>query len=484
MRSRRSAQALVLAAALPAALIAGAPARTAPVSGSWGTAQQIPGLAALNVGGAAQVWSLSCPSTGNCSAAGLYVGRAQRVGIFVASQHNGRWGRAEQLPGTAALNVGNYASLNYVSCARPGHCSAAGNYGGRGGSLGAYVDSEHNGRWERAERVPGITARGSGVTELNSLSCGSVGNCSAGGSYAERSGRTEAFVVTQRNGRWGHAEEVPGTAALNTGGLAEINSVSCRSAGNCTAGGDYSTPGNVNVMPTRAFVVSQQNGRWGRAELLPGLTALDTGRQSQVTSVSCSSPGNCAAAGYYTTRSYNSLAFVVSERHGRWGKALEVPGIAALSKAGFAVIDSVSCATASSCAAGGHYAVDVGGLITDRAFAVAEQNGTWGRAEQVPGLAALGNGKGSVLWSVSCAGAGHCSGGGQYTFGQHGSIRFRAYVVSQSRGAWGEAGQVPGLRGESADVRSVSCAPAGRCTAGGYYVRSGRSQAFVVSQTG
>jgi hypothetical protein len=482
MRSRRTAQALVLAAVLPAALIAGAPVAAA-VAGSWGRAEQIPGLAALNAGGSAQVSSLSCPSTGNCSATGLYEGHAGSVGIFVASQHQGRWGRAEELPGTAALNVGNYASLNYVSCARPGYCSAAGNYGGRGDSLGVYVDSERNGRWNKAERVPGITARVSGVTELNSLSCGSAGNCSAGGSYAERSGRTEAFVVSERTGRWGDAEEVPGTAALNTGGLAEINSVSCRSAGNCTAGGDYSMPGNVNVMPTRAFVVSQKNGRWGRAELLPGLTALDTGRQSRVISVSCSSAGNCAAAGYYTTRSYNSLAFVVSQRHGRWGKAREVPGIAALSKAGFAVIDSVSCATASSCGAGGHYAVDVHGLITDRAFAVAEQNGTWGRAEQVPGLAALGNGKGSVLWSVSCAGAGRCSGGGQYTAGQHGSLRFRAYVVSQSRGAWGEAGQVPGLRGESADVRSVSCVPAGRCTAGGYYVRSGRTQAFVVSQT-
>jgi hypothetical protein len=39
--------------------------------------------------------------------------------------------------------------------------------------------------------------------------------------------------------RWGSAQEVPGTAALNTGGNAEINSVSCASAGNCTAGGSY-----------------------------------------------------------------------------------------------------------------------------------------------------------------------------------------------------------------------------------------------------
>jgi len=33
---------------------------------------------------------------------------------------------------------------------------------------------------------------------------------------------------------------VPGTAGLNAGGNAQVNSVSCGSAGNCSAGGFYS----------------------------------------------------------------------------------------------------------------------------------------------------------------------------------------------------------------------------------------------------
>ena len=40
-------------------------------------------------------------------------------------------------------------------------------------------------------------------------------------------------------GSWGQAVEVPGLAALNTGGQANVNSVSCASAGNCAAGGYY-----------------------------------------------------------------------------------------------------------------------------------------------------------------------------------------------------------------------------------------------------
>ncbi len=53
----------------------------------------------------------------------------------------------------------------------------------------------------------------------------------------------------------------------------------------------------------------------------------------------------------------------------------------------------------------------------------------------------------------------------------------------------GQAIEVPGLRALNKDgdvgVGSVSCAPAGSCSAGGSYTgRRGRSQGFVVSQTG
>ena len=38
---------------------------------------------------------------------------------------------------------------------------------------------------------------------------------------------------------WGRAVEVPGLGSLNKGGNAGVNSVSCASPGNCTAGGSY-----------------------------------------------------------------------------------------------------------------------------------------------------------------------------------------------------------------------------------------------------
>jgi hypothetical protein len=77
------------------------------------------------------------------------------------------------------------------------------------------------------------------VAQANSVSCHSAGNCAAGGDYTDGSGHRQAFVASEVNGTWHTAIEVPGTAALNTGGFAVNNSVSCGAAGNCAAGGLY-----------------------------------------------------------------------------------------------------------------------------------------------------------------------------------------------------------------------------------------------------
>lgn len=60
-------------------------------------------------------------------------------------------------------------------------------------------------------------------------------------------------------------------------------------------------------------------------------------------------------------------------------------------------------------------------------------------------------------------------------------------MVNEVRGAWRTAQEVPGTAalnaGGNAATASVSCAPAGNCSADGSYVDSSkRQEAFVVSQ--
>jgi hypothetical protein len=95
-------------------------------------------------------------------------------------------------------------------------------------------------------------------------------------------------------------------------------------------------------------------GLWGTAIKVPGLGALNTGGDAAV-AVSCASAGNCAAGGHYKDRHGHGQGFVAVERNGRWGTAIEVPGLGALNKDGDANVFSVSCAPAGNCAAGGIY---------------------------------------------------------------------------------------------------------------------------------
>ena len=204
------------------------------------------------------------------------------------------------------------------------------------------------GSWGRAIGVPGLAALGRGNAEVYSVSCGSAGNCAAGRDYAVRGSR-QGFVASQKNGRWGRAVGVPGLAALNKGGHAHVSSVSCGSAGSCAAGGDYQDRRGFS----QGFVAAGRSGAWDKAIEVPGLGALNTDLNAFVSSVSCAPAGSCAAGGGYRDRR-GFQGFVAVGRDGRWGKAIAVPGLAALNNGDAAVL-SVSCAPAGTCAAGGDY---------------------------------------------------------------------------------------------------------------------------------
>jgi hypothetical protein len=297
-----------------------------------GDAQEVPGTATLNVGGHAQVYSVSCASAGNCAAGGYY--ESNNGGqAFVSNETDGTWGDAEQIQATGELNALTTFIIS-VSCASAGDCVAGGEYT-TDFSDQALVVAETNRTWGAAEEVPGTSSlNADGDARIESVSCASVGNCSAGGYYRDGSEAFQAFVVSETSGTWGDAEEVPGSATFNSGG-AEVVSVSCSSAGDCAAGGYYESNNGEEV-----FVVNETNGTWGEAEEVPGTATLNAGGEASISSVSCASAGNCAAGGYYTDSSGDEQSFVVNETSGAWGHAEEVPGSAALNGGGLAGVNS------------------------------------------------------------------------------------------------------------------------------------------------
>jgi hypothetical protein len=473
------------AMAQPAAVVVAASA--AP---DWSSVQQLPGLNALDVGKSADAEGLSCPAAGYCALGGSYTDGSRQTQAFVTGETDGTWGSAIEVPGTAALNQGGAATVTSVSCAGPGDCAVGGRYapggtaaGGQGRASEAFVASEWNGTWGDAVEVPGTARLNAGYSAgVSAVSCWSPGNCAAAGVYSPgadgRDAYTQAFVVTEEDGVWGTARELPGLAALSTARQATVGALSCAPAagsggavgaggrGYCAVGGQYGTSSG-----TQAYVADLSGGTWQSAREYPGTAALNTGDGAAISSVSCPAAGGCGIAGSVMTTgpggTESGAAFVAGQASGTWS----TPHIVRGAESG----NVISCGSPGDCAAGGTGDPDG----TSAAFVLTEENGTWGAPQAVPGLARLDTGNDAGVEAVSCPSAGNCGAGGTYADTRAGTSD-QAFVVTDTDGTWSAAWQaLPGSGTDDAQAGLMSCVSPLTCTAAGFDDNGG--DVFVVS---
>jgi len=320
---------------------------SAEVNGRWHAAEQLPGITALDGPRGATLTSASCPAAGDCLVGGFYRDAAGHQQAFVSSQAGGTWGTPAELTGTGALNKGGFASVTRVSCASPGNCAAVGTYSAAKPHVLSFVATEVNGTWQPAISVPGLATLDARDAQLNSVSCGSPGNCAAVGSFNEQA----PFAVSEVDGTWQNAVQLQSPAGALPEGQAIT--VACASGGQCAAGGFFYTSDTGH---TQAFVATASNGSWAREEQVPGIARLGTG--AETFSLSCSAPGDCAAGGFYRGPGPVHLqAFVVSEVNQTWGQAQEVPGTGRLNqnRTGAGQTSVVSCPAPGRCALAGFY---------------------------------------------------------------------------------------------------------------------------------
>lgn len=428
----------------------------------WGTVRRVPGLAALEAGGSAGLDTVSCWRAGACTAGGSYLDAGKHSQAFVVTENDGHWGKAEQVPGTAALNLGGDAMVSLISCASDGDCAAGGSYADHNGHRQVFVAEARDGRWGRAEEMPGTGRLNvGGDAAVLALSCTRGGNCSAGGYYQGYNppGTGDnffvAYLATATSGRWGKAIEVPGLAAVLPAQFPEAMTVamSCSAAGDCSAGGFYYTYSAAGAF-SHAFVVTRASGRWGRIRRPKG---------ASVNGMSCIRPGNCVAAG---------SGFVLTQHHGTWGTPVPAP----------ADVNSVSCRSPGSCTAGGDLGFDGGGY-PNGAFVMSERSGRWRKPLDLPGPGQRG-----IISAVSCGSAGNCGAAGSYFTGSYdddGDPLYGGFVAGERNGRWAAPQLPPGLPalnpGGVSTVSSVSCPVAWTCAAVGSYTdSSGNSQAFLL----
>ena len=418
-------------------------------NGTWGKAATIPGLSALPGGEQfAVLTQVSCSSKGNCGAGGLYQQKGDQETApaqgFVVTEKHGVWGKAKAVAGLAALNVGGRASVKLISCRSTGNCTAAGVYapvveGEDDSTTDAFVVSEKNGTWGKAEQVPGLVALDNGISSAKALSCVTPGNCTLTGGYDAGTAPHHVaapFVATQTNGIWGTATTFPGIEKAGTN-FASIDTLFCRSSGDCVGTGTYNSSDNV----VHVFAINETSGTWGAAKVIPGFATLPGGGASVVTDayLTCPSAGDCSLGGNYGGKSGGLQDFVVAERGGKWGPAQALPGTVALNTGNVAVLAGLACPAPGDCVAAGGYVVQTKHHIIPVAFVTAEKNGKWGKPEVLPGSAAL---SADVIPQVlACNGVGNCSLAGLYS-----NKHNEPLVATEKNGVWGKAGTLPGVK--------------------------------------
>jgi hypothetical protein len=453
-------------------------APNAGATGAWGSAVEAPATAGLNAGGDALVLAQSCGASGNCGAIGYYEDASGNYSAFVENEVGGEWGATQEVPGLAALNIGgDVGGIMAISCSGLGSCSAGGAYTDGAGNLQSFVVNEANGTWSNAEEVPGFsslngTGPGSG---LFTISCSSPGNCGAGGAYVDMNNYLQAYVENEVNGSWQTAIEVPGTNSLNYGNKAALTAIQCNVSGACSATGTYQT----SQSNSGTFVVNEAGGTWQSASALPqsGLTNITSGIVP--IALSCTSVGNCSMGGAYGVSATQSSSFVANEIGGTWQSAAAVQnlGQAQVASASTTVL-ALSCSTNGNCSATG---IISGSANTAQVFVVSEVDGTWQGALGVPSLIAENTGDDALGEAISCVSPGNCTIGGYFS---DSSNNQHAFVLDQLNGAWGSVIEVPGSSalnaGGGAAVNAIVCSADDSCSlSGGYTDGSNNLQVFV-----
>lgn len=278
-----------------------------------------------------EIHSVECWLPGNCSAIGSYVDNTSPTGYVQGLEVNevrGVWGRARKTVLPPDANVDPFVDLNQVACTRAGSCAAVGSYISRDGATEGLIITESGGTWKDATAavLPG-NASAYPSALLSEVTCASTNNCTAVGTYTDVAGDVEGMTVNETHSVWARAlaMEMPSGAAANPhtffygyGGL------TCPSVGNCSAGGQYL----VGTSTYEGFFVNEVRGTWEpAAEMVLPAGAQMAGKNGGVVAVSCRSAGNCSAGAAYLDRSSEYQALIVNEVRGRWesGRKITLP---------------------------------------------------------------------------------------------------------------------------------------------------------------
>ncbi|HEU5063333.1 MAG TPA: RHS repeat-associated core domain-containing protein [Solirubrobacterales bacterium] len=279
---------------------------------------------------------VSCPTASMCMGIGndYYLGKG-----FAQVWKGSEWKMVRTFAG----------QVKAVSCPTATFCATVAKNENGAWRMQEFEFSPGEGTWFVATETPAIPS-GATNTRLVDISCTSAAACTAVGRYQAATGEWKAHAERWNGSSWS-PQALPAPAGETR--LPELTGVSCASGTACTAVGTVESrpPGSTYRKVTLA-------ARWNGSSWSLDSTPTPTGAtSSSLEAVSCFSSSSCMAIGTYND---GSGAKPFSER--LEGVTWSVAATATPADAKWPPrLRSVSCTTATSCLAVGHYVSAVKG---------------------------------------------------------------------------------------------------------------------------
>jgi hypothetical protein len=296
------------------------------LSGTSWTAQEPPDPTGAKVG---DLTGVSCASSKECTAVGYFENSSEKF-VPLAEKLNGTSWTVQEPPNPTGAKEG---VLWGVSCSASTACTAVGRF--LSSEKWVPLAERWNGTAWSAQEPPDPT--GAKESTLNGVSCTSSTDCTAAGYFENSSGRV-APLAEKWNGTSWSVQELP-----NPTGAKEVylEGVSCASSSECVAVGEF-----FNSSEKYVPLAERWNGAsWAVQE--PPIPA--EGEFNSLDGVSCTSSGECTAAGYFENSAEKDLSLAE-----RWnGAAWSVQEPPNPTGAKINILKGVSCTSPIECTAAG-----------------------------------------------------------------------------------------------------------------------------------
>jgi high-affinity iron transporter len=231
-----------------------------------------------------------------------------------------------------------------------------------------------------------------------------------------------------------------------------LSGISCPNATRCVAVGYYRAKpfplSATEAPPDYPLIESYAGGRW---QLVTGLIATPN---SVLVSVSCPTTEECVAVGYAASSPKSSQSILLEKFDGRSWTVVRPP----VALRTTSELDSVSCASTSSCVAVGSSAPVSDPADTRPIAEIMEAGGRWVAAA----LPSYGSGPG-ILYDVRCTAGGECVAVGNAATGRRTA---GALVLSLDGSTWSLDRAALQQTGDTS-LTALGCATGDECVAAG-----------------